>query len=294
MKFQIPFTLANIEKLKKRPIIFKGLQEHKKDSKLSYYLENSDINVTREQYLNICANSFIKSFAILFIIITTSLILFKAPSAFLLSIVIVILSSGFITFAQLTYPRVYFNRKQKELEINLMPALEDMLVQLNSGVPLFDILVNISLSDYGEISNEFKRAVKKINAGMPQIEVLEELGEKNSSIYFRRTLWQISNGMKSGSDISEVIKGSLKLLSEEQIIQIQNYGNKLNPLVMFYMLMTIILPALAITFLTIISSMIGLSKNLTIVVYIGLFATAIFIQIMFLGAIRSARPTLLT
>ena len=182
MKFQIPFTLANIEKLKKRPIIFKGLQEHKKDSKLSYYLENSDINVTREQYLNICANSFIKSFAILFIIITTSLILFKAPSAFLLSIVIVILSSGFITFAQLTYPRVYFNRKQKELEINLMPALEDMLVQLNSGVPLFDILVNISLSDYGEISNEFKRAVKKINAGMPQIEVLEELGEKRINI----------------------------------------------------------------------------------------------------------------
>jgi len=175
-----------------------------------------------------------------------------------------------------------------------MPALEDMLVQLNSGVPLFDILVNISSSDYGEISNEFKRAVKKINAGMPQVEVLEQLGEKNSSIYFRRTLWQISNGMKSGSDISEVIKGSLRLLSEEQIIQIQNYGNKLNPLIMFYMLMTIILPALAITFLTIISSMIGLSKNLTIIVYIGLFATAIFIQIMFLGAIRSARPTLLT
>ena len=294
MKFQIPFTLSNIERLKKRPIIVKGLQEHKKDSKISYYLENSDINITREQYLNICTNSFIKNSAILFIIITTAMVLFKVPSALILSILITLLSSGFIAFAQLTYPRVYFNRKQKELEINLMPALEDMLVQLNSGVPLFDILVNISSSDYGEISNEFKRAVKKINAGMPQVEVLEQLGEKNSSIYFRRTLWQISNGMKSGSDISEVIKGSLRLLSEEQIIQIQNYGNKLNPLIMFYMLMTIILPALAITFLTIISSMIGLSKNLTIIVYIGLFATAIFIQIMFLGAIRSARPTLLT
>jgi len=58
--------------------------------------------------------------------------------------------------------------------------------------------------------------------------------------------------------------------------------------------MTIILPALAVTFLTIISSMIGLSKNLTIAVYIGLFVFVIFVQIMFLGAIRSARPTLLT
>ncbi|HLC74178.1 MAG TPA: type II secretion system F family protein [Candidatus Nanoarchaeia archaeon] len=294
MKFHIPFTFTNIERLKKRSIILKGLQEYKKDSKLRYYLENSDINVTREQYINICANSFIRSVPIFFIIFTTLLVLFKAPSPFALSLLITLLGSGFITFSQLVYPKVYFSKKQKRLEINLMPSLEDMLVQLNSGVPLFDILVNISVSDYGEISSEFKKAVKQINAGRPQIEVFEELGDKNSSPYFRRTLWQISNGMKSGSDISEIIKGSLKLLSEEQIVQIQNYGNKLNPLVMFYMLMTIILPALAITFLTIISSMVGMGKEMTIMIYVGLFMFSIFIQVMFLGAIRSARPTLLT
>lgn len=294
MKFHIPFTFTNVERLKKGTIILKGLQEHKKDSKLSYYLENSDINITREQYLNICANSFIRSFFILFIIVTTFLVILGVSSPFLISLLVVILGSGFVLGSQIVYPKVYFNRKQKGLETNLMPALEDMLVQLNSGVPLFNILANISLSDYGEISNEFKKAVKKINAGRPQIEVFEELGEKNSSSYFRRTLWQISNGMKSGSDISEVIRGSLRLLSEEQVVQIQNYGNKLNPLVMFYMLITIILPALAITFLTIISSMVGLGKNLTMIIYGCLFMFSIFIQVMFLGAIRSARPTLLT
>ena len=35
-----------------------------------------------------------------------------------------------------------------------------MLVQLNSGIPLFDILTNISNSNYGELSLEFKKAVK--------------------------------------------------------------------------------------------------------------------------------------
>ena len=222
------------------------------------------------------------------------MILAKAKSPFSISLIISFLCAGFVGFAQLNYPRVYFNRKQKGLERNLMPALEDMLVQLSSGVPLFNIMVNISVADYGEISSEFKKAVKKINAGTPQIEVLEELGEKNSSSYFRRTLWQISNGMKSGSDISTVIKGSLRLLNEEQIIQIQNYGNKLNPLIMFYMLVTIILPALAITFLTIIASMVGLGKNITMVMYGGLFMLTIFIQIMFLGIIRSSKPTLVT
>ncbi len=294
MKFHIPFTFATLDRLRKRPMLIKTFQQRKKYSRLDYYLENSDSGVTREQYLNICAHSFIISFVIIFAVATSITILTKSPSPIALSLVLTFCACAFVSFAQLSYPKVHFNRKQKQLEKNLMPALEDMLVQLSSGVPLFNILVNISVADYGEISTEFKKAVKKINAGAPQIEVLEELGEKNSSPYFRRTLWQISNGMKSGSDISTVIKGSLRLLNEEQIVQIQTYGNKLNPLVMFYMLVTIILPALAITFLTIISSMVGLGKNVTMMLYGGLFMFTIFIQIMFLGAIRSARPTLIT
>ena len=294
MKFHIPFTFSKIEQLKKRPMLIKALLQRKKYSKLDYYLENSDAGITREQYLNICAKSFITNFIIVMAVATTIMILSKAKSPFVLSIIISLCSAGFVAFSQINYPRVYFSRKQKSLERNLMPALEDMLVQLSSGVPLFNILVNISISDYGEISSEFKKAVRKINAGVPQVEVLEELGEKNSSPYLRRTLWQISNGMKSGSDISTVIRGSLRLLNEEQIIQIQNYGNKLNPLIMFYMLVTIILPALAITFLTIIASMVGLNKNITMIMYGGLFIFTIFIQIMFLGVIRSSRPTLMT
>ncbi len=294
MNFHIPFTIAKLDKLKKGPIIVKSVSNHNKYSKLDYYLQNSDIDITKQQYLNICFRSAMIFCIVCFFIISTFTILFKLKGAIMFSFLISFVFTGFIFFSQINYPKVYFNRKQRGLERNLMPALEDMLVQLSSGVPLFNIMVNISISDYGEISTEFKKAVRKINAGVPQIDVLEEIGERNSSSYFKRTIWQISNGMKSGSDISEVIKSSLKLLNEEQVIQIQDYGNKLNPLIMFYMLITIILPALAITFMTIISSMIGLDKYVTMMMYAGMFAFTIFIQIMFLGAIRSSRPTLLT
>ena len=158
---------------------------------------------------------------------------------------------------------------------------------------MFSILVNISASDYGALSTEFRKAVIKINTGRTQVEVLEELGEKNSSVFFRRTLWQISNGMKAGSDISIIIRESIKSLNEEQLIQIQDYGNKLNPLIMFYMLISVIMPALAVTFMTIISSLINLPQNTTIMMYIGLFVSVILIQIMFLGVIKSARPSLI-
>jgi len=158
---------------------------------------------------------------------------------------------------------------------------------------LFSILVNISASDYGVLSLEFKKIVKKINAGVSELDVLEETGEKNPSIFFRRTLWQISNGMRAGSDISVVVRDSIKFLNEEQLIQIQNYGNKLNPSIMFYMLLTVILPALAITFLTIISSLINLSRVTTIAMFVGLFVAVVLAQIMFLGVIKSIRPSLL-
>lgn len=292
MKFRPPFTLLAIERLKKRPLIFKALQQHKRDSKLTYYLENSDAGIDREHYINVCLINLLTTLIVTYLISTTGLVLARVNSPYILSIGVALLFGIFIFFTQLVYPKIYFLRKQRDLERNLMPGLEDMLVQLSSGVPLFNIMVNISTSDYGELSVEFRKAVHKINAGIPQIEVLENLGETNSSVYFRRALWQISNGMKSGNDISRIIKDSLKNLNEEQIVQIQNYGNKLNPLIMFYMLVTIILPALAVTFLTIISSMIGLGKNLTISMYAGMFGFVVLIQIMFLGIIRSSRPTL--
>ncbi len=293
MRFHIPFTISSLEKLKRKPILTRKILKYKKDSKLTFYLENSDSGIKREEYLNIVARSFLLSFILLYVIFTTVFGVLHVKLYYLMAFVLALSASLFIFFSQMVYPRIFFTRRQRNIEKNLVSALEDMRVQLSSGIPLFNVLVNISSSDYGELSMEFKKVVRKINVGIPQADVLEEIGEKNPSTFFRRTLWQISNGMKAGSDISNVIRDSIRLINEEQIIQIQNYGNKLNPLIMFYMLITIILPALAVTFLTIIASMVSLEKNLTIAMYISLFVFVTLIQIMFLGIIRSARPTLI-
>ena len=293
MKFHIPFTFSSLERQKKRKILFKKLIRHKKKSKLQFYLDNCEVKITREQYLNIVWGSFFTTLVLVFIVSSAFLLFYGIRNNLLISLGLAILFSSFIFFAQTVYPKIYSSRKDKDIERNLIPALQDMVVQLNSGVPLFSIMINISSSNYGKLSDEFKKIVIKINTGYPQIEVLEEAGEKSSSLFFRRTLWQISNGMKAGSDVSIVIKESIKTLTEEQLIQIQTYGNKLNPLIMFYMMLAVILPALAITFLTIVSSLVGLPRNTTILMYIGLFVVVMFAQVMFLGIIRSSRPSLL-
>jgi hypothetical protein len=93
--------------------------------------------------------------------------------------------------------------------------------------------------------------------------------------------------------MSMIIRENIKTLNEEQMIQIQNYGNKLNPLIMMYMLISVIVPALSVSFMTVVASMIGLEENLTKGMFIGLFVFVVLFQVMFLGMIKSKRPSLL-
>lgn len=293
MNFKVPFSFSSLDKLKKRSAYFVRFVRPKKNSMISFYLNNADVGVTREDYLAICVRGILLSLGGAFVASTTLLYILGVKSFIILSVLFSVLVTIFVFFLRVMYPKVYSNKRQKNIESNLIPALSDILVQLNSGVPLYTIMVNISSEDYGVLSDEFKKIVKKINAGLPQADVLEQIGESNPSVFFRRALWQISNGMRAGSDISVVIKSSIKSLSDEQIIQIQTYGNKLNPMIMFYMLASVILPALAITFLTVITSLISLSKQNTMFLFFGLFFGVVILQVMFLGIIRSLRPSLL-
>lgn len=293
MKFKVPFTFSGIERLKKKSVFFSSKIRHKKKSKIADYLRNSDVKIIREEYLGITLRSFVFSFIFFYFVSTLVLFFFSVNLFYLIGFAVSFLFSGFIFFSQVNYPRIYVSRKQRNIEKNLLSALEDILVQLNSGIPLFDILVNISYTDYGALSGEFKKAVKRINSGEPEPTVLDDLGKDNPSLYFRRTLWQISNGIVAGSDMAIVIKDSIKALNEEQLIQIQDYGNRLNPLIVMYMLMTVIIPTLSIAFLTILSSMVDLPETTTQLMFVALAVFVVFAQIMFLGLIKSRRPSLL-
>lgn len=293
MKFKIPFTLGSLDAVKNKAIPFKRFIHAKKTSSLQHDLTSADISITEHEYRAVCLRTSLITLVLIVILSTTGLYFAKVSSWYFIAPVFTILVAGFVAMSQRLYPKVYANRKQKNIDKNLIPALEDMLVQLNSGIPLFTIMVNLSSSGYGELSEEFKRAVRKINAGLSHTVALEELGEKNNSLFFRRTLWQMSNGLKAGGDLSAIISESIKSLYEEQYLQIQNYGNKLNPLIMFYMLTSVILPALSATFLTILASMISLDQKNTMGLFIGLFVIVGIIQFMFLGVIKSTRPSLL-
>jgi len=193
----------------------------------------------------------------------------------------------------LAVPKAIIARKVLSIERNLIPALSDMLVQIHSGVPLFDILTNIGNADYGAVSSDFKRAVRRISAGESQAAVLEEMATGNPSIFSRRVTWQLVNALKTGASVSSVLSDAIARLGDEQVVQIQQYGGRLNSLTVFYLMTGVIIPALFMAGTVIVSFFITLNEFWTAISFSVAYLAVLFLQVLFFGLLRARRPNLL-
>ena len=193
-------------------------------------------------------------------------------------------------FYVLIYPNFLVMRKVRDLDRNLLFALRHLLIQVRSGVPLFEGLASISKGNYGRVSKEFGEAVEKISTGESEADALEELVFKNPSLYFRRAIWQITNAMRMGADLGDTLEAIVNNLANEQRVAIRKYGSNLSPLAMFYMMTAVIMPSLGITFLILLSAFSAVPINETTFLTI-LFFLAIF-QFMFMGLVKTNRPAI--
>jgi flagellar protein FlaJ len=101
-------------------------------------------------------------------------------------------------------------------------------------------------------------------------------------------LWQILNSLRTGADISKSLSNILDQIAREQIIEVKEYGRKLNPLAMFFMVVAIILPSLGITMFIVLTTFISVNIDLAALLAIALVLG--FIQFMFFSMIKSSRP----
>ena len=197
----------------------------------------------------------------------------------------------FLSFVYfMNFPRVKAKIRASMIDSDLVFAGRHMLIELKSGVPLFDSMLGIS-REYGVVSEEFNRVVEKVTLGVPIGVALHTVAENNPSHYFNRVVMQMANSIASGSDVAVALEAVLEQISREQIIELKAYGQKLNPIAMFYMVFGIIMPSLGIAFLIIVLSFMGgsgttlnTSALLTILFAIGL------VQFLFLSMIESSRP----
>ena len=193
-------------------------------------------------------------------------------------------------FYAMQVPNVKARQRAKRIDQELVFAGRHMLIELKSGVPLFDSLLGIS-RDYGPVSVEFNKVVEKVTLGVPLGAALHDVAVNNPSPYFNRLALQVANSLASGADVALTLEASLNQISKEQIIELKAYGQKLNPIVMFFMIFGIIMPSLGVTFLIMLVSFLGGSGiALGPQVLFGILACIGLIQFLFLSMVESSRP----
>lgn len=190
----------------------------------------------------------------------------------------------------LQYPKLFIKKRVKDMERNLIYSLKHILIQMKSGVPLFKTFVSLSQGGYGALSEEFGQLVKTVQTGGTIEDELDRIAMHNPSLYLRRAIWQISNGIKAGSDLSLVLKSIIENITKEQALAIRRYGSQLNPLTLVYMMVAVIIPALGITMLIVLSSFSGMA--VTEVMLWGILGSLAFLQFMYIGLIKSKRPNM--
>ncbi len=277
----------------KSKYFFSGLRFEKFFPFLEQDLEMANMKFKDKEYMSMSIFSSIVYFVLISMFMSAFFYKLDVQPALVIGSFFGLFISLYILFQSTVYPKRIISLKIRSIEENIMPMLEDMLVQLSASVPIYEIMVNISKGDYAEISKEFGFAINSINSGENEIDVLDELARKNPSKFFRRAIWQIVNSMKSGTKIEEAIKDTIDSLSEMQTTQIQKYGSSLSGIVVFYMLIAVVVPTLFITFFIVLSLFFAMTPFVSIIILALLYLFVLFFEIMFLGIMRIKRPKLI-
>lgn len=184
-------------------------------------------------------------------------------------------------------PQIRASKSQRAIESSLIPVTRQMLIQVRSGVPLFNAIVSASTGNHA-VCGEFDAVVKKLSAGVSEGDALAEVSASSPSPKFRKVAWQLSNALKTGSDLGAVLQSTLAELEMEQAERIQRYSQELSPLTVVYMLAAVIVPSLGITMFIVISSL--LSFSVPVFALPVVFLCMLGFQFFFLDFASSRRP----
>jgi flagellar protein FlaJ len=201
-------------------------------------------------------------------------------------LLIILFPLSFLYWIQL--PKAMASKRRREIERDVLFAGYHVYISLKGGVPLFDALSGVAKGSYGEVSKEFEKIVNKVAIGVPIDKAAEDVIEYCPSPTLKRILIQLINAIRSGTDVAESLATVLNQLSKEQIIEIREYGQKLNPVVMFYLVLGVILPCLGATIGLLILSFGKLSVTFSqLLLFIPVIA---IFQIIFITYAEIIRP----
>jgi len=141
-------------------------------------------------------------------------------------------------FYMIRLPDVKISKKEKDISKEIVFAGRFLIIELESGVPLYNAMINVS-KNYEVIGRYFKEITDKVDFGTSMEDALNEAVEFIPSNDFRKILWQIINSIRTGSNVAKSLYSVMEQITKDQITEVNKYGKKLNPLAMFYMIIAV-------------------------------------------------------
>jgi len=188
-------------------------------------------------------------------------------------------------FFFIRYPSIVAGKIVEAIDKDLVYALRDLMLQINSGVSLYEAMRNVSRSGYGKVSEEFAKVVQDITTGEAQDVALEKMALRTQSEFLRRTIWQLVTALKAGASLQGALNSILLALRKYQSQNIKAYSQELNLWILIYIFISVAIPSLFITLLVILSTFGGIGINESFIVmlmlacFIGEFVLVEYIKI---------------
>ncbi len=215
-------------------------------------------------------------------LIIVAFLFVQSPAVLFLFFLFPALFAYFLHFADMKILQL-----SREVDSELVYAGRFLIIELESGVPLYDTFLNLA-KNYEHVGRYFQEVIDRVNLGTSIEQAMNDQLEYLPSDGLRKIFWQILNSLRTGSQISSSLSVAVEHVVRTQRIAVIEYGRKLNPLAMFYMMIAVILPSLGITMLIVMATFIGFSFSLLFLLAAALML--LFMQFMFLAMIRSQRP----
>lgn len=256
---------------------------------LKWDLRKAGYDIEAEEYLAMMLFVPLSIFVILFILAVVAFLAIVGSCDILVALEVSAAFSLWSFLYLLIMPKIKIKKKAREIDKDLNFMLRDLQIQLSSGIPIFDAIVNIAAGGYGECSNISNDIVDDIQSGRHIIDVLNEFGIMSASENLRRSISQITNSMITGSDM----RGSLKLISsnlqQEKEDKIKRYANELAMWGLIYMMVVVVAPSMGVALLLILSSFMG-GKMITEGILALIVVGVVLLEIVFISIIRAKRP----
>jgi len=248
------------------------------------------VEMEPEQYIIASIfSSFIWAFLVFLLIMVVQMYsLTKAESDLAMPILMFVLMYVVFFILHMIYPQILSRKVAEMTDKQLIHVLRDMWVQSTSGVMLYNILQNVARGNYGIVSKDLEVAVREISGGERDIVALERTAALTRSEAFKRVLWHIIASMRTGIGLTTALESAVNVLAEDQRRVVREYATSLNFYLLMYLLFAAVVPAIMITFLSLLS-IFGVFA-LSIEILAALVVAFIFLQFIVIGFMRVGRP----